>query len=299
MKKPKHVKLTKNNILILPHYLYKYFLKYFTVFLELILSWVQRAEKINLITKSHKRLLKKNERFRDLHKDQRAFVIVNGPSLAKQDMSLIKDDIKYAVTGFFKHEIISENWQPDYYSFLDENMFEEGEIQSNFYKDLNEKIKKSDFFVPIFRGFDANKKMEFLAYDRTYYFAAVGESINSVDLTKPIGSLQGVGALSLLQAVYMGCNPIYLLGFDHDYLANRGFDHHFYKGGTMENHELDKVTLESRLPYDEEMRANAKLWKNYREIKRIADKKGISILNATDGGFLDVFPRKDFKEIFK
>ena len=178
-------------------------------------------------------------------------------------------------------------------------MFEQTAIQSKFYKDLNQKIKNAQFFIPIFRGFDANKNMGFLPSDRTHYFAAVGETIDSVDLTKPIGSIQGVGALSLLQAVFMGCNPIYLLGFDHDYLANRSFDHHFYKGGTMENHELDKVTLGSRLPYDEEMRANLGLWKNYREIKKIADRKGINIINATSGGFLDVFPREKFEEIFK
>lgn len=299
MKKPKHVKLSKNNILILPNYIYKYFLKYLAFFLRFLLLKIERAEKRSFITDSHKQLLMKNKKFNNFHKDKRAFVIVNGPSLIKQDMSLIKDDIKYVVTGFFKHEIISDEWQPNYYSFLDENMFEQTAVQSKFYEDLNQKIKNAQFFVPIFRGFDANKNMGFLPSDRTHYYAAVGEKIDSVDLTKPVGSIQGVGALSLLQAVFMGCNPIYLLGFDHDYLANRSFDHHFYKGGTMENHELDKVTLGSRLPYDEEMRANLGLWKNYREIKKIADRKGINIINATSGGFLDVFPRENFEEIFK
>ena len=121
MKKPKHVKLSKNNILILPHYLYKYFLKYLAFFLKFLLLKIETAEKRSFITGSHKQLLMKNKKFNNFHKDKRAFVIVNGPSLIKQDMSLIKDDIKYVVTGFFKHEIISDEWQPNYYSFLDEN----------------------------------------------------------------------------------------------------------------------------------------------------------------------------------
>lgn len=291
----KHIKLTKMNISLLPAYFFKYALRFFKFLFKKLLVYIDRLEKINLLTKSHKNILNRNIKFKNKHKDKKAYVIVNGPSLAKQDISSLSNDITFVVTGFYKHEIISDKWQPDYYSFLDENMFEGSQIQDKFYSDLNMKIKDSTFFIPFFRGYDTNMTKKYLPEEKTFYIAGVGDSIHTDDLTKVIGSFAGVGAFALLQAVYMGCSPIYLMGFDHDYLANRGFDHHFYKGGTMENHALDKVTLESRVPYDLEALTTTKLWKNYRDIKKIADKKGIEIYNATEGGFLDVFPRSKFK----
>jgi hypothetical protein len=291
-----HIKLSKINISLLPLYFFKYFLRISKYVLNKFLVVINRLERINLLTASHKNILKRNSKFKNKHKGKKAYVIVNGPSLAKQDISSISNDITFAVTGFYKHEIVSENWQPNYYSFLDENMFEQSQLQDNFFSDLTNKIKDSTFFLPFFRGYDTNKKKKYLPEDRTFFVAGIGDSLNTDDLTKVTGSLQGVGAFALLQAVYMGCSPIYLLGFDHDYMANRGFDHHFYQGGTMENHKLDQVTLGSRIPYDDEMLANAKLWKNYRDIKKIADKKGIKIYNSTGGGFLDVFPFKNFEE---
>ena len=49
--------------------------------------------------------------------------------------------------------------------------------------------------------------------------------------------------------------------------------------------------------YDYEMEQNLKLWKSYRWLKKVAEKKGIKIFNATDGGYLDVFERIQFEQI--
>ena len=98
----------------------------------------------------------------------------------------------------------------------------------------------------------------------------------------------------------MGCNPIYLLGFDHDYLANKGPDKHFYAGATIPNKQSTyKVELSKLYAYDEIMVTCHKLWQNYRSLNRAAEKKGIKIFNATNGGYLDVFERVDFEEIMK
>ena len=45
------------------------------------------------------------------------------------------------------------------------------------------------------------------------------------------------------------------------------------------------------------MKANLSLWKNYRSLHRIAEAKGIKILNATNGGYLDVFDRIDYADV--
>ena len=85
--------------------------------------------------------------------------------------------------------------------------------------------------------------------------------------------------------------------FDHDYLANRGVDRHFYAGGTLPGHQSTNIPLAERISYDDEMRANLRLWGNYRILDAEAKRKRINIINATNGGYLDVFPRVDFNSV--
>ena len=137
-------------------------------------------------------------------------------------------------------------------------------------------------------------RYKMLPLENCYFVASVGSGKSVADLTNIVQSFAGVSAFALAQAIYMGCSPIYLLGFDHDYLANRGVDRHFYGGGTIPGHQATNTPLGDRIPYDDEMRANLKLWTNYRSLKAEAERKGIQVFNATAGGYLDVFDRIDY-----
>ena len=245
------------------------------------------------LTAQQREVLLRNAPLRKKHKGRAAYVIVNGPSLADQDILRLKDDITFVVSGFWKHDAVL-TWQPTYYSLLDANFFADTPATEAFYKNLYERIHASTFFVPLYRGFDAVHKRQILPADLTHYVASVGWQTPGNDLTGFVQSFAGVSSFALSQAIYMGCSPIYLLGFDHDYLANRGIDRHFYKGGTIPGQKDTDVPLADRVPYDVEMQANVRLWQNYRVLKAIAERQGTQIFNATRGGYLDVFPRVDF-----
>lgn len=251
-----------------------------------------------LLSKEQRVILQRNAIFQNKHKGLPGYVIVNGPSLATQDITRLKNEITFVVSGFWKHEVINI-WEPTYYSLLDSNYFSDTSVTRDFYESLHQRVKTSTFFVPLFRGYDAVKSYGLLPPDRTFYVASVGTPRPCNDLTNIVPSFAGVSVFALSQAIYMGCNPIYLLGFDHDYLANRGVDRHFYTGGTLSGHPATNIPLGDRIPYDEEMRANLRLWANYHALKNIAEANGIQIYNATKGGYLDVFPRGNFEDILK
>lgn len=258
-----------------------------------------RADRIDArrsLTEAHREVLQSNAPLRDKHKGQTAYVIVNGPSLAEQDIMHLKDAVTFVVSGFWKHDAVLR-WQPTYYSLLDRNFFTDTPATRAFYKSLHERIHGSTYFVPLFRGHDAVVSRKILPMDRTHFVATMGWQTPGNDLTHIVQSFAGVSSFALSQAIYMGCNPIYLLGFDHDYLANRGLDRHFYKGGTIQGHQHTNVPLADRIPYDEEMRANTRLWTNYRVLKAAAEHQGIQIFNATRGGYLDVFDRVDYQTL--
>jgi len=253
----------------------------------------------NFISKETKEILNRNLIFKNKHKNQRAFVIVNGPSLANQNIELLKDDITFVVSGFFKHKVI-DTWQPTYYSILDKSFFDNSNDSMIFFKQLNGKIRESVFFIPLFRGYSSNSKNNLLPKDKTFYIASSGNPDDNVDLTSVVQSFQSVSSFALAQAIYMGCNPIYLLGFDHDYLANQVPDKHFYQWATIPNKESTYKTAISKMyPYDDIMATCHKLWQNYRQLNKAANKKGIKIYNATKGGYLDVFERIEYESIHK
>src|SRR5258708_28843911 len=68
-------------------------------------------------------LLKRNEVFRDRHKGQRCFIIGNGPSLKKQDLSPLANEITFVTNSFYVHPIVGDSWQPTYYFFSDPQYF--------------------------------------------------------------------------------------------------------------------------------------------------------------------------------
>lgn len=256
----------------------------------------ERLEAMNLLTKEERAILSRNGVFKNKHKGKRAFVIVNGPSLKGQDIGCLKNEITFAVAGFWKHPAVAL-WQPTYYSICDPAFFTDGPGIREFFQELNTKVPNSTFFLPLFRGLEANRKYGLLNPDRTHYVAAYGDPTPTVELTSLVQGFQSVSTFSLAQAIYMGCNPIYLLGFDHDFLAHRGIDHHFYAGCAIKGHRNESVPLSDRAPYDRDMEDMLKLWGNYRSLKSVAEAAGIRILNATDGGYLDVFERQNYAEL--
>ena len=221
------------------------------------------------------------------------------------DIDFIKNEISFTVNSFFRYKNI-HLWQPTYSLVLDPNLFTKAIVSdSNFYKDFASLMPKTKLIAPIFRGYKVLNKNKHLDNIDIYYTSHGGSRDLDLNFCKVIPSFSGVGAYALATAINSGCNPIYLLGFDHDYLANRGIMEHFFEGPNIrtDNKKFNKkyfeTKLSDRVPYDEELIANYSLWQDYRYLLKIANKRGIKIYNSTAGGFLDVFERFNFDNIDK
>lgn len=249
------------------------------------------------ITTSITNILNKNLELRNRHRGKRAFVIANGPSLATQDITGLGDEITFVSNGFWKHPVNSI-WNPKYYSLIDPTYFKNTENIKEFHKCLNEVVKESTFLFPYVHAYSSDYAHSNYLESNVYYTLDQGSTFDKFDITKQIQGFQSVSAYMIAMAVYMGCNPIYLLGFDHDYLAHRGIDHHFYHGSAINGHRNSSVPLSQQSTYMSEMESMLKLWRNYYSINNYAKNKNVTILNATNGGYLDVFPRVNFSEIF-
>jgi len=263
-------------------------------------SLAEAATSLSPLSPRDRHTLEANRAFRDKHKGQRCFVIGNGPSLKTQDLSPLAGEITFVMSGFWKHPIVGK-WQPTYYCFADPLFFDGSEPMRQFFSSLRSRIHDSTFFVPLFAG-KIIREQGLLPLERINYVAFCGSlsngRIKDVNLTKFVPGVQSTAQLGIMAAIYMGCSPIYLLGLDHDWLAHRGMDRHFYEDKTVEGHPQAHGDL-NLISYKAEAKAVVDLWSGYEALLRLSSLRGIDILNATNGGFLDVFHRVDYEEVVR
>ena len=251
------------------------------------------------ISPNCKELLMRNHIFKNKHMGCRCFVIGNGPSLKKQDLSLLSNEITITVNSFCQHPIV-EKWQPKYYCFIDPTLFDGSTAMGNFFQNLRQKIHSSKFLVPICAK-NVIENQQLLPINKTYYAAFqadLSENVNyNIDLTKSIPGVINVVELGIMWAMFMGCSPIYLVGLDHDWLSHIGIHKHFYTKNTIEN-SLKTDEDSGKHYYKSILQSLLALECGYETILKIASNKNINIINATEGGFLDVFERVKYESIF-
>lgn len=248
-------------------------------------------------------LLARNRILHDRHRAQRCFIIGNGPSLQAEVVESLRHDVTFVMNGFWRHSVIA-SWQPTYYAFAD-NVFFDGTLHSQtFFHNLRTRISSSTFLVPLWTKELINQQ-QLLPLEQVFFLPIddrfAGHLRGRIDLSRVTPyPIVNTSLVCLLAAIWMGCSPIYLLGFDHDWLAHREPDRHFYGGQTLEGHPGSAVNATRTVGgYASLIGATLGLWRDYEFLSRHACARGIKIYNATVGGFLDVFERVYYDEILE
>lgn len=245
-----------------------------------------------------KPLLPRNERLKDRHRGRRCFIIGNGPSLQSQDLSPLAGDVTIVMNGFLQHPAMAQ-LQPTYYCLADPCFFDGSESSCEFLEQLVRTAPGSHFVVPYV---GARQMIDALGASPeqisfvTFAGILASSGMPGLDFTRPIPSITTCAELAMLLALYAGCSPIYLVGFDHDWLAHRGLYTHFYPQPTLKNHAVAHGDL-GRFPYGVVIESTLKVWRGYQVIRAFADGRGQQIINCTAGGFLDVFDRQPYEQV--
>lgn len=246
------------------------------------------------ISVKEKLILERNKYLNDRHKNEPAFVIANGPSLAKLNLSKLDKYIKFTMSGFWKHEILKE-WQPNYYCLIDKTFFKKSEPIIEFYHNLQNNIRAT-YLLPLMQGKNFIEENKLLDNGEKYYFLTYGND-GAENFSGKLRGFQSVATFALANAVNMGCSPIYLIGYDHDFLVNRGMAQHFYQGAIISGHWSSNLREDQFSSYYSEMKSVMRLWDDYFFIKKFADSKKIKIYNATENSYLDIFERICFDDV--
>ena len=242
------------------------------------------------------------------HLGERCFILASGPSINKQDLTLLENEYTIAVSQFFLHPQI-ENIKPKYHCFAPQhepfnnstNKIIFDNYISNYKFPVKSYIGCTNFEFSYYNFLKNNQQYnvdaEFIDYSKGCQLDETNfQDENVWDITKNPFSPRTVIYTAIQVAYFLGFKEIYLLGVDHDYLNELYREgHHFYK---EEKSFSDSEHLEqfSKERWFEEYYFR---WKQYRLMKEFLISKGVKVFNATEGGMLDVFPRANYKDLFK
>jgi hypothetical protein len=240
--------------------------------------------------------MKKNSELKDVYKDKRGFLVANGPSINKQDLKPLKNEITFFVNRSFLHEDY-EYIKPTFHVIVDSKLAT-GEWNINFLDQVV--IKNPDvifllnaewYYLEIFQSYIHDDKFKIYWVDMKLFTTPFHKN-RIIDLTKITYGAAVTGAAKM-SMMYMGIKDIYFLGKDGNGLCYElvGGDSHFY--GT--NKENSAKTMKD--VYGDLYMMSLSL-KNWIYFSRYAKDLGVNIYNCTEGGIFNMFERKNFKELF-
>jgi hypothetical protein len=257
--------------------------------------------KYRIANRAYLQSLRQNREFLKLHSDcRRCFVIGNGPSLKTQDLRPLAKEMVIVANSFFQHpdhRLIA----PRYYCVGDPE-FVAGHANSiAWLRELEAALPETTLFCPpeaksIFakNGLFKHHRVRHMDHVRV---ARRPEQVR-IDLTQPLNVGFSTGtAFSIPLALYLGFPEIYLIGFDanwledmhkgaiHFYETNKYFPH--FDHTASEGHEMEGQLSAMGLEFG-----------SHRLLRERAKLMGSRIMNATNGGWLDMYPRVRYESLF-
>ncbi|AHJ28659.1 hypothetical protein NSP_23280 [Nodularia spumigena CCY9414] len=275
---------------LIPPSLYKWTNHYFYQFKAFFKKDFQKVIKQNIYLE------------KEAQKNDRCFIIGSGPSLKKTNIKILENEAcfflnhtylhedfkliknKFCVlSGFACHTHLSQE-QIHNVLFQLETLAVDAKLILNI--EDREIFESSNFDLPKSRYyFDWNLNWSCLnraklAYDR------------------PICPPQNSVIFAIQVALCMKFKNIYLVGIDHDFIISaltNAPEHHFYN---QEESKLGNVSVKvSNIANS--LAAHSLIWNQHIQLNQYAQKLGISIFNATQGGILDVYPRVSLEDLIE
>ena len=226
---------------------------------------------------------------RDQFAGQRCFVIGNGPSLTAEDLSSLSNEITFASNRIAKI-FDTTDWRPTYFGMLDDDVVRAAGVKDG----INRTECSKMFFLKESYSSFHDIKGDICWLHAWYQRKYLKNPQFSNDLTKGVYCIATVTYMLIQIAAYMGFTEIYLLGCDNTYAVERN------KDGTL------KVNVGKRSYFgaesEQEKASIGASWEAdiaYGFAEKYSREHNFRIYNATRGGALEIFERRDLDEVLR
>ncbi|MBT6503190.1 MAG: hypothetical protein HOK67_25140 [Deltaproteobacteria bacterium] len=240
---------------------------------------------------------------KDSCKDQRCFILGNGPSIKQHDLTWIRQEHTFVVNLFTLHPEFL-NFKNCYYCLGDSRFYQNQKLLPEITQSLSHHLTVNSFFEERARPAVTHETCldsERLFFVEIDHAQKCWEGMFHADLSRKLcWGYSVVIDQCLPLAIYMGFNPIYLLGCDCDYNLNPAkpdfTNSFFYNPKTVSGEYLTSLYHSSQVP--DEFNLSGKIIDSYQVVKRYCDTHSIHIFNAGAGGKLNVFERVAYPTLF-
>ena len=260
-------------------------------------------------------LINLNKKLENKHKGKRCFIVGNGPSLKKMDLSHLTNEIVFTVNSIMTNKEIYDQLNSNYHVIIDHGFFKldleqkDDRITLELLKKINYESKKPICIV------DYSGKKAFDSYgldDLNKYYIYLHSNLTSnyqrkIKLSENIPTSQNVIHAAIFSAISMGIKKIYLVGcdmtsvflnFESDIDGNITIaeNNHAYNYTETEKKRLLKDF--NIMDNEEVLHDYAKTFTIFKNIRKYCEKNNIEVYNATIGGGLDIFERIKYESLF-
>lgn len=239
---------------------------------------------------------KKLSSFRDRYKNERVFIIGNGPSLNKHDLSLLKNEYSFGVNSIFL-KTDATGFVPSFYVVEDSHV-----IDDNLERIIEYKVPYKFFLARYSDKIPETENVYFMDSDLGFYrgdhpFRSIPRF--SRNASEVVFAGQSVTMISLQLAYFMGFSEFYLIGMDFNYVK---------PDSIIENGKTWISTEDDPNHFDPSYFGAGKKWHdpqldgvrlNYEYVQKVFELSGRTIKNATIGGKLEIFERVDYYSLFE
>lgn len=256
--------------------------------------------RIKSVSPRSRRLCRNNTKFRRIHQGKRCFILCNGPSINKQDLLPLKNEIVFSVSNGYYHKDYN-TFAPRYHCVpqLSYNKFFTVDIAIAWFKEMDQGIGGAELFLDTAEEPLIRKNNLFPGRKVNYLYTGISFSdklSKVIDISGIIPGPQSVSITCLMIAMYMGFEKIYLIGTEHD-CAITGEYKYFYEPKLLRGKDYS-VNSNGKLKNLELVHQEIKnLMAQYSALKKIAENAGPAIYNATLGGALEIYPRINLSEV--
>jgi hypothetical protein len=227
--------------------------------------------------------VRKLAQLKDSHRGERCFIIGNGPSLRKTDLSKLRDEKTIGMNRFFL-------------------AFPEMGFETTYFLSVNDLVVEQSraelqaLQMPCFFSWRARQWMEPAENVHFLYTTYTGPKF-ARDVTGRVWEGGTVTYVALQLAFHLGFDTVILIGVDHSYggqqgapnatVVSQGDDpNHFHPGYFGKGFRWQLPDLIA--------------WEDaYRLARRTYEQAGRQVLDATIGGKLTVFPKVDYDGMFE
>ena len=223
------------------------------------------------------------KRFRNIHRGEQCFILANGPSLRKMDLSLLEGEITFGLNRIYLLADERE-FSPTYYVCINELVLDQ------FHDDI--KI----LMMPKFLNWNRRALFDPQRRDMHYLRIKLGLKDHCAgDISQPMTSGGTVTFVALQIAYYMGFETVILIGLDHSYRA---------KG--IPNRTVVRHQEEDQDHFHPDYFPKGSMWQPpdlirseiaYQLARDTFEQKDRKIIDATDGGKCQIFQKGNFASL--